>query len=122
MQVMGNIYERFLENQTLEVGKGKIIKEGNQVAVLNLGTRLEACIDAMKILEQYSIYATLADARFAKPLDTKLIDFLLDNHKFILTIEEGSIGGFSSSILHYIHNIKTTENNSIIKTPLDNYY
>jgi len=103
------------ENQTLEVGKGKIVQEGNQVAILNLGTRLEACIDAMKILEQYSIYPTLADARFAKPLDTKLIDFLLDNHKFILTIEEGSIGGFSSSILHYIHNMKTTANNSIIK-------
>ena len=57
----------------------------------------------------------MADARFAKPVDLKLIDTLLDNHKYILTIEEGSIGGFGSSVLHYIHNARLRPTNSITK-------
>ena len=69
----------------------------------------------MKILSQHNIYPTLADARFAKPLDIKLIDELLDNHKYILTIEEGSIGGFSSTLLHYIHNVRLKPTNAITK-------
>ena len=76
------------------------------IAILNLGTRIQSCFEAAKILNQYNINPTIADARFAKPIDTKLIDFLLDNHKFILTIEEGSSGGFGSTVLNYIHNIR----------------
>ena len=57
----------------------------------------------------------LADARFVKPLDLKLIDTLLNNHKYILTIEEGSIGGFGSSVLHYIHNVRSRPTSAIIK-------
>ena len=57
----------------------------------------------------------MADARFAKPLDFELIDMLLDNHNYILTIEEGSIGGFSSSLLHYIHNARLRPTNAITK-------
>ena len=97
----------------LEIGKGIILKQGNDIAILNLGTRMQSCFDAVKILEEYNIYPTIADARFAKPIDTHLIDELLDNHKFLITIEEGSSGGFGSTVLNYIHNkrIKPTSCN-----------
>jgi 1-deoxy-D-xylulose-5-phosphate synthase len=108
-----NEYEN--NNIAIEIGKGYIVKEGSEVAILNLGTRLETCFEALKILEHNNIYPTLADARFAKPLDLKLIDTLLDNHKYILTIEEGSIGGFGSSMLHYIHNVRIRPTNAITK-------
>ena len=88
----------------LEIGKGTIIKEGNDVAILNLGTRMQSCEEAIKLLNSHNIYPTLADARFAKPIDKNLLDRLLDNHKFLITIEEGSSGGFGSSVLNYIHN------------------
>ena len=99
----------------INIGKGYILIEGNDVAILNLGTRLEKCIEASKFLNQNNIYPTIADARFAKPLDTSLIDNLLNNHKYILTIEEGSIGGFSSHFLHYVHNIRSKKDNVVIK-------
>ena len=103
----GIFYENNIKDKDpLEIGKGKIINEGNDIAILNLGTRIQSCFEAAKILNQYNINPTIADARFAKPIDTKLIDFLLDNHKFILTIEEGSSGGFGSTVLNYIHNIR----------------
>jgi len=94
----------------IEIGKGIMLYEGNDVAILNLGSRLQSCQEAIKFLNNYNIYPTLADARFAKPIDTDLLDKLLDNHKYLLTIEEGSSGGFGSSVLNYIHNkrIKTT--------------
>ena len=94
----------------IEIGKGIILEEGNEVAILNLGSRLQSCQEAIKILNANGIQPTLADARFAKPIDTNLLEQLLDNHKYMLTIEEGSSGGFSSSVLNYIHNerIKTT--------------
>ncbi len=91
----------------VEIGKGIILEEGNNVAILNLGSRLQSCQDAIKLLKTYNIYPTLADARFAKPIDINLLDQLLDNHKYLITIEEGSSGGFSSSILNYIHNERT---------------
>ncbi len=88
----------------IEIGKGIILEEGNEIAILNLGSRLQSCQEAIQILKTIGIQPTLADARFAKPIDTNLLEKLLDNHKYLLTIEEGSIGGFSSSILNYIHN------------------
>ena len=99
-----------LDYSPLEIGKGIILKEGNDVAILNLGTRMQTCEEAIKLLKNHNIFPTLADARFAKPIDRNLIDKLLDNHKYMITIEEGSSGGFGSSILDYIHNkrIKTT--------------
>ncbi len=94
----------------IEIGKGIILEEGNNLAILNLGSRLQSCQEAIQLLKTYNLYPTLADARFAKPIDTNLLDQLLDNHQYLITIEEGSSGGFSSSILNYIHNerIKTT--------------
>ena len=93
-----------LNYDSLEIGKGTIIKEGNDVAILNLGTRMQSCEEAIKLLNSHNIYPTLADARFAKPIDKNLIDKLLDNHKYLITIEEGSSGGFGASVLNYIHN------------------
>ena len=92
------------DTEPVEIGKGVILNEGNDVAVLNLGSRLQSCHEAIKILNIRGINPTLADARFAKPIDTDLLDLLLDNHKYLLTIEEGSSGGFSASVLNYIHN------------------
>ncbi len=100
----GEIDKNNFNYQTLEIGKGLIIKEGNDVAILNLGTRIQICKEAIKLLNTQNIFPTLADARFAKPIDKDLIDKLLDNHKYLITIEEGSSGGFGSSVLNYIHN------------------
>ena len=99
----------------LEIGKGRVIKEGNLVAIINFGTRLDACIEASDILQAQGYSPTLVDARFAKPLDHSLLNKIIDNHEYILTIEEGSIGGFSSAVLNYIHNIKKTPTISKVK-------
>ena len=105
-----------LENlDEVEIGKGNIIIKGEKIAILNLGTRLEICKEACKILNQKNIYPTLADARFAKPIDTNLIDFLLDNHNYLITIEEGSIGGFASHVLNYINNIRIKKTSTVTK-------
>ena len=101
----------------IEIGKGIILEEGNEVAILNLGSRLQSCQEAIKILNNNGIQPTLADARFAKPIDKNLLEQLLDNHQYLLTIEEGSSGGFSASVLNYIHNerikITSTKVNNI---------
>ena len=99
----------------LEIGKGRIIKEGNTIAIVNFGARLGACVEALNILKSKGYNPTLMDARFAKPLDHNLLDQILDNHEYVVTIEEGSIGGFSSAILNYIHNIKKINTKSIVK-------
>ena len=103
--------------EPIEIGKGIILEEGNEVAILNLGSRLQSCQEAIKILNNNGIQPTLADARFAKPIDKNLLEKLLDNHQYLLTIEEGSSGGFSSSVLNYIHNerikITSTKVNNI---------
>ena len=99
----------------LEIGKGKIVKEGNKIAIINFGARLEACKEAIDILKNNNVFPTLVDARFVKPLDTNLLNQILDNHEYIVTIEEGSIGGFSSAILNYVHNLKVTSTKSVIK-------
>ncbi len=93
-----------LTDQSIEIGKGIILNEGNDVAILNLGTRIQSCNEAIKLLSNHNIFPTLADARFAKPIDKDLIDKLLDNHKYLITIEEGSSGGFGASLLNYINN------------------
>ena len=96
----------------LEIGKGRIIQEGNSIALVNLGARLETCKQAIQSLKARSCNPTLMDARFAKPLDTNLLDKILDNHEFVITIEEGSIGGFGSSVLDYVHNKRITSTSS----------
>ena len=89
-------------NKILEIGKGKIVKDGNKVAILNFGGRLQECLKAADKLDAKGIFTTVADARFAKPLDQKLIMDLCLNHEVIITIEEGSIGGFGSHVFQML--------------------
>ena len=103
-----------LELASLEVGRGRIVEEGNNIAIINFGARLNECKEAVELLKLKRYFVTLVDARFAKPLDHSLLRNIIDNHQYILTIEEGSIGGFSSAVLNYIHNIKNTATKSII--------
>ncbi len=88
----------------LEIGKGRVLREGKDVALLNFGARLGECIKAVDVLAQQGISATLADARFAKPLDEALIAKLLKSHALVLTIEEGASGGFGAHVLSYATN------------------
>ncbi|MPZ38038.1 MAG: 1-deoxy-D-xylulose-5-phosphate synthase [Rhizobiales bacterium] len=83
----------------LDIGKGRIIKEGTSVALLSYGTRLQECLLAAETLASHGLTATVADARFAKPLDTGLVLRLAREHEVVITIEEGAIGGFGSHVI-----------------------
>ena len=85
-------------SEVLEIGKGRIVREGKQAAILCLGARLEECKKAAEILSSKGIELTIVDARFAKPLDEKLIMEIATSHEAVITIEEGSIGGFGSHV------------------------
>lgn len=88
--------------EVLPIGKGRILREGSNIAILSLGSRLA---DAMKAADELAVRGfptTVADARFSKPLDTAMIEQLARNHEVLITIEEGSIGGFSSAVLHFL--------------------
>jgi len=87
------------EGQPLEIGKGRILREGNKVALFSFGARLGECLKAADELAAYGLSTTVADARFAKPLDVDLLLRLAREHEVLLTIEEGSIGGFGSFVL-----------------------
>ncbi len=88
--------------QILPIGQGRVVREGTQVALLSLGTRLaEACVAAEELAEM-GISATVADARFMKPLDRTLIARLAREHEMLVTIEEGAVGGFGSHVLHFL--------------------
>jgi 1-deoxy-D-xylulose-5-phosphate synthase len=87
------------EGKPLEIGKGRIIREGSKIAILSLGTRLSESLKAAEELASYGLSTTVADARFAKPLDTDLVLRLAREHEVLITIEEGSIGGFGSYVL-----------------------
>ena len=86
----------------LDIGKGRIINNGNKVAVLCFGTRLKDVLKASEILKPMGFDITFADARFAKPLDKDLIELLCSEHEALITIEEGAIGGFGSHVAQYI--------------------
>jgi 1-deoxy-D-xylulose-5-phosphate synthase len=85
-------------SETLEIGKGKVVRQGKQVAILCFGARLEECKKAADILFTKGIELSIIDARFAKPLDEKLIMEVATSHEAVITIEEGSIGGFGSHV------------------------
>jgi 1-deoxy-D-xylulose-5-phosphate synthase len=90
------------EGKPLEIGKGRIMREGSKIALLSLGTRLAECLKAADQLAALGLSTTVADARFAKPLDTAMIKRLAENHEVLVTVEEGSVGGFGSFVLHYL--------------------
>jgi len=85
-------------NETLEIGKGRIVRSGKHAAIISLGARLEECKKAAEVLSTKGIELTIIDARFAKPLDEKLIMEVATTHDAVVTIEEGSIGGFGSHV------------------------
>jgi len=87
------------EGKPLEIGKGRILKEGHKVALLSYGTRLAECLKASEELAAFGLATTVADARFAKPLDTDLVLRLAREHEVLVTIEEGAIGGFGSYVM-----------------------
>ena len=88
--------------EILQIGKGRIIQEGSKIAILNFGARLAECRKAAAELNARGLSTTLADARFAKPLDTDMIKQLVKNHEVLITIEEGSLGGFGAYVLQYL--------------------
>jgi len=89
-------------DKKLEIGKGRIIQEGKKIAIINFGARLNECLNASISLKKKGINITIADARFVKPLDENLIWQLATDHEGIITIEEGSIGGFGSHIVNFL--------------------
>jgi 1-deoxy-D-xylulose-5-phosphate synthase len=86
--------------QPLEIGKGRVVKQGTAVAILSYGTRLQECLLAAEMLEKQGLSTTVADARFAKPLDEALLAQLAKHHEVLITIEEGARGGFGAFVLH----------------------
>jgi 1-deoxy-D-xylulose-5-phosphate synthase len=90
------------EGRPLEIGRGRVLREGGTVALLSLGTRLAECLKAADMLTGYGLSTTLADARFAKPLDCDLILRLAREHEVLVTVEEAAIGGFGSHVLQLL--------------------
>jgi 1-deoxy-D-xylulose-5-phosphate synthase len=85
--------------EVLEIGRGRVLKEGGKVAILSFGTRLAEALKAAEELDSYGLPTTVADARFAKPLDRDLLFRLAREHEVLITVEEGSVGGFASHVL-----------------------
>ena len=96
--------------EPLEIGKGRIVREGTAVAILSYGTRLRQALEAADELATMGLSTTVADARFAKPLDTDLVRRLANEHEVLITVEEGSIGGFGSHVLHFLAHDGLLEN------------
>jgi 1-deoxy-D-xylulose-5-phosphate synthase len=99
----------------LEIGKGRILKEGSSVALLSYGTRLQECLLAAETLGSHGLTATVADARFAKPLDTDLVLRLAREHEVLITVEEGSIGGFGSYVMQALAEHGALENGTKVR-------
>ena len=90
------------QGKVLEIGKGRIMREGTDLAILSLGTHLEHAQAAAALLEAEGVSVTVADARFAKPLDTQLVEELARDHAGLITLEQGAEGGFGSVVLHHL--------------------
>lgn len=100
----------------LPIGKGRMLREGNRIALLSLGTRLAETLKAADELEKLGLSTTVADARFAKPLDTDLVRALAENHEVLITIEEGSVGGFGAMVLHFLSEEGLLDNGLKVRT------
>ena len=98
----GSGLERPQAGTPLEIGKGRILREGNSIAILSLGTRLGEALLAAEKLSVYGLSVTVADARFAMPLDRDLIRRLAREHEVLLTVEEGAVGGFGSHVMQFL--------------------
>jgi 1-deoxy-D-xylulose-5-phosphate synthase len=104
------------EGTILKIGKGRVMREGSAVALLSLGTRLAECMKAADQLAALGLSATVADARFMKPLDTELIRQLARDHEVLVTVEEGSVGGFGSHVLEYLAGEGLLESGLAVRT------
>ena len=104
------------KTEPLTIGKGHIIKKGNKVAILSFGARLYESLKAAEILDKKGISTSVADARFCKPLDTKLIKSLISNHDILITIEEGVVGGFGSHVMQHLTDNSLLKINSNIQS------
>ena len=98
-------------SEKIQIGKGRVIKEGKKVAILNFGARLNECMMAEENLSKKGINPTIVDARFAKPLDHNLIWQLATNHEAIISIEEGAIGGFGSHVNQFLNDNNLSDSN-----------
>lgn len=104
------------QGEILEIGKGRILKEGSDVAILSFGAHLGEVATAIDYMESVGVSVTLADARFAKPLDTALIRQLAKNHKALITIEQGAQGGFGAMVLHELANTGQLDGRLAVRT------
>ncbi len=100
----------------LEIGKGRVVREGKTVALASLGTRLDEVLKASEVLDSKGISTTVADMRFAKPLDEKLLKDLADSHDVLITIEEGAKGGFGAHVMHFFSEIGYFDKGMRIRT------
>lgn len=96
--------------QVLELGKGRIMREGSKIAILNFGTHMSEALKAADELDAHGLPTTVADARFCKPLDEELVRQLAKHHEVLITIEEGAIGGFGAHVLHFMAHAGLLEN------------
>ena len=99
---VSNQVDEGLLGDVLTIGRGRILREGSKIALLSFGGRLHETLKAADELAAHGYPATVADARFAKPLDTELVEQLVREHEVVVTIEEASIGGFSSYVLEHL--------------------
>ena len=98
-------------SEKIQIGKAKVVREGKKIAILNFGARLNECLIAEENLRKKGVNATIVDARFAKPLDENLIWQLATNHEVLITIEEGSIGGFGAHVSNFLNNKNLLDSN-----------
>ncbi|XWS52165.1 hypothetical protein CRYUN_Cryun11dG0043600 [Craigia yunnanensis] len=99
---IGSILPPNNKGTPLEIGKGRVLREGSRVAILGYGTIVQSCMKAAELLEMLGVSATVADARFCKPIDGDLLRQLAQEHEILITTEEGSIGGFSTHVSHFL--------------------
>lgn len=92
------------QGTVLPIGKGRVVRQGARVAILSLGTRLGEALKAADLLAEQGVSATVADARFAKPIDEALIADLAKNHELLVTVEENAVGGFAAQVVQYLAN------------------
>ena len=99
--------------EILQIGKGRIIQEGTDLVIVSFGAHMNLVKDAEVALAKMGVSVTIADARFAKPLDVELINQLMENHPCMLTVEQGSMGGFGSIVLQHVNKNKSINENLI---------
>ena len=105
-----------LEGIPIPIGEGRVIQEGGRVAILSFGTHLRDIIKSSEMLSQLGVVPTIADARFSKPLDIKLIQNLVENHEVLITVEEGAKGGFGAHVLHWLAEAGHLDNGLKVRT------